>query len=124
MKYLTILLCFLPVSAFAAEGIPLSEGYYVSTGEKCSEANDANTALVYAKGINLPDALCEFEAVSKLNGNEYSFAGNCAHPEQRADYMNEGTITILEPTKFRFNDGLIKGEFEYCTPDNLPANLR
>lgn len=124
MKYLAALLCLLPISAFAAEGIPLSEGYYVADGEKCSEANDANTALVHAKGINLPNALCEFEAVSKLAENEYSFAGTCAHPEQRADYLNEGTITILEPTKFRFKDGLINGTFNYCATDRLPANLR
>jgi hypothetical protein len=124
MQYLAMLFFLLPIPAFAISGLPLTDGYYVSEGTQCPQANQANTAFVHAKGINLPDALCEFQAVNSLAKNEFSFAGTCAHPEQRTDYLNEGTITILEATKFRFYDGVIKGTFEYCPPDNLPANLR
>lgn len=124
MKRLIAILMLAPVASFAAEGLPLPEGYYVANGVACGEASDADVALVHANGMNLPDALCEFEHLEQTDQTDYSFAGTCAHPEQRLDYLNEGTISLLSATSFRFYDGTIQGEFTYCAPESLPANLR
>ncbi|MDQ2066369.1 hypothetical protein Q9295_08290 [Xinfangfangia sp. CPCC 101601] len=119
---LALCLAVLAAPSFADPlGLPLAAGSYIRQGEACATANDANLALVHEKGVNTPELYCEFEFAEEIDLEVWSFAGECEHVEQRAPYLNEGTIEIIDDNTFRFNDGVVEGRYSYCAPETLPA---